>query len=84
MNRGPRLAPIARDHMMRAETRLRPLEGNNRAPLRLAGEYGANFARREFCGPGTPRATAARRAPLVPVTVKARRGLVEKNKNLPW
>jgi cyclopropane-fatty-acyl-phospholipid synthase len=30
--------PITRDYIMRAETRLRALEGDNRAPLRLAGE----------------------------------------------
>ena len=30
--------PVTRDYIMRAETRLRALEGNNRVPLRLAGE----------------------------------------------
>jgi cyclopropane-fatty-acyl-phospholipid synthase len=30
--------PITRDYIMRAEARLRALEGDNRPPLRLAGE----------------------------------------------
>jgi cyclopropane-fatty-acyl-phospholipid synthase len=30
--------PITRDYIMRVEARLRALEGDNRPPLRLAGE----------------------------------------------
>jgi hypothetical protein len=64
---------------LRGDDRLRASDGDHRAPLRLAGESsGAILSVRP---PRGPRLAAA---PLVPVTVKARRGPVEKNKNLPW